>query len=181
MNFGCYKNTKRWRELMKRCILIILISMTFGLSFLTTISGDTADYNIDPVNPKVSVIKGKTAHGQFALINTNNETIHGVLQENQFRCGGQCPLIEITSSRSFVLSPNGSTTIDFKIISKWFNEAQKLTFSISVTTFDHEDSSIDIIVFVKHNYALYSICISVPILFLIGLCLIIIRLRRKKH
>ena len=171
----------RRRDRMKKLISFGIVALTFYCLFLNDVNGENTDYKIDPERPEVSVMRGETIDSHFNLFNTGNETLNGNLIVNQFECAHHCPTIEILSPTFITVRPNESTRIEFRIKSYWRNDVQKLPFHIRVIDFEGGNFTIDIIVFVEHNYYHYSICFLVSTSFLIVLGVTIIKIRKRKR
>lgn len=166
---------------MKKITVFVILSIAFVIFLSSNVNADQQRCITDPEKPRMEIMKGQTKDAKFDLINQYNTTIDGVLVTNQFDCAHTCPRIEILSRESFFISPNGSFTIEYRIISKIWNDAQKLTFSIDVILWEFDNFTIDIIVIVKYNYIMISFCIGVPLFLLIALVVLIHFKKKKKR
>ena len=165
---------------MKINVSLLIILLLISIIFLPIGSGELSKIKLNPSNPELSLMRGQTKNGHFVLSNFGNETISGILMTDQYSCAHHCPSIEIISSKLIYIHPNGSTKVEYKIKSYWRNDVQKLPFQIRLIT-DDKEFKIEIIVNIKHNFQMYSICAIIPIIFLIGLAFIIHRIRRRSE
>jgi len=163
---------------MKKFILVFTFALIFLGIFPTNINGEYSDFILDPQKPEVSVRRGESVDGHFNIVNTGNHTLEGVLTVDQFPCGHSCPTIQLLSDSFIYLQQNESTRIDFRINSKWCNDVQELTFHINLKNEDF--LRIDIVVNVNHNYLHYSLCLFLITFLIIGLIMIISKIRKRK-